>query len=187
MYFRVSSDPARANVFVREASHEFISLTDGRLLPPDTPIPFEFTMEVDRDAAGGRMEPRMDAYFSNVSLMHRSLVDTLVSAGADNLQTFPAIVVDPEVGEHHVDYSVVNVIGLVSCANMEDSQAEPLADLHFFHDLVIDPRRAGGRLVFRLAESTIDLIVHEQVARALQQRAFPGLVLEPLREARAAG
>jgi hypothetical protein len=187
MYYRLSSDLAGANVFVRETSHEFTSLTDGVVLPADTPVPFEFEMEVDRDAAGARAEPRMDAFFPNVSLMHRSLVEAMAAAGADNLQTFPAVVLDGESGRRYEDYVVANVVGLVSCADMEASESEPLADLHFFHDLVIDPRRAAGRAVFRLAESTIDVIVQERVAAALDRRAFTGLVLEPLREAGASG
>jgi hypothetical protein len=80
------------------------------------------------------------------------------------------------------DYVVANIVGLVACADISGSDATPYADVHYFHSLAINPKKTGGALMFRLAESRIDVIVADQVAKALRTANFRNLVLEPLGE-----
>ncbi len=183
MYYRLESDNVESNVFMQQTSHEFTSLIRGALLPTDTPVPFTFNMEVGKDEDGKPMEPRMDAFFPEGNLMKKALVETLRRVGVDNLQTFAAVITDPRTGGTIDAYAVVNVVGLVSCANMAESQASPLADVHYFRELVIDPAKTGDSLLFRLAESQMEIIVHEKVAAAIKAGGFEGVVLEPVREA----
>ena len=182
MYYRLDSDLAEQNVYLEAQSDDFISVISGAPLPADTPVPFRYVMEVDSDEEGEPMQPVMFSYFPGDSLMHKKLIDTLQKAGVDNLQTFPAIIENSETGEENRDYAVANVIGLVSCADLDQSESEPLADVHYFHKLIIDPKRTHGLLLFRLAESQMEIIVEEKVAAAIRAGNFQGVVLEPLDE-----
>jgi hypothetical protein len=183
MHFRLGSDLTDCNVYLERAFGGRVSFTRGELLPADLATPLRFTMEVDLDTDGNPMEPRLDAYFPEESVMDKRLVAAMQAAGVDNIQTFPAVLTNARTGQVINDYFVVNVVGLVACANIEESETEPLADVYYFHNLVIDPKKTRGMLLFRLAESQMEIIIDEKVARAIENGRFIGLVLEPLAEA----
>ena len=183
MYYRLDRDAVSGNVYIERAFTQWASFITGQPLTDGLPLPVPFRLDVDLDEDGRPMAPRLDAYFPEESLMHKSLVEVIRGAGVDNIQTFPAVLTDSRSGQRTSDYLVINVVGLVSCANLERSEAEPLADVYYFHELVIDPGRVGALLMFRLAESQMETIVHERVAEAIRHGQFTGVVLEPLSEA----
>lgn len=185
MYYRLDSDSGTENVFFERESHPFELMIDGTPLPDDTPVPFEFSMEVDTDEEGEEQPPRMLAFVSEPCLMQKRFLQVLQSAGVDNIQAFPAVVTDSNSGKKYKDYLAANVIGMVSCANVGESTTSPLADVYYFQDLVIDPGKTGDLRLFRLAESQMEIIVDEKVAQAIEAGGFDGVVLEPLREASA--
>jgi len=182
MYYLLDVDRILMNVYVKKDSHDFVMMIDGSPLADDIEVPFHFRMEADEDENGELEEPCMYAYFPNVRLMQKKLVETLRSAGVDNIQTFPAVITHPETNNTYDDYLAVNIIGMVSCANVEASTTSPLADVYYFHNLVIDPQKVKDLLIFRLAESQINVIIHEKVAREIEKGDFEGIVLEPLQE-----
>jgi Immunity protein family (Imm11) len=182
MYFKLGIDYANLNVTVYPESHFSAdqSLTRGRLLPENIATPFKFRLEVAKDADGIPEVPVLYAYFPNAAIMEKRLVATLQAAGVDNLQVFPAVVVNHQAGTVIENYLAVNVVGMVSCADMSKSTAKPLADVHFFLKLEIDPGKARDALMFRLAESPMEIIVHEKTAKAIEDGGFTGIVLEPV-------
>lgn len=123
------------------------------------------------------------AYYPNECLMSCQMVEDIKQAGADNLQILPAMVKDVETGMLLGDYLVVNVIGMVSCADMEKSEYDPLGEASYYHELVIQESKIHDLLVFRLAEYPPDIIIHETIANALMDKQHNGLVLEPLKSA----
>jgi hypothetical protein len=194
MYYRLDMSKAEQNTFVRSVSHRAITLTSGQPLDTVSDLPFKFEMEVtesydqfDPDFEGepeqGTPEPRVYAYYRNVSLMHHSMVDALRGAGVDNIQSFPAVITLHDPPTEFRDHMVVNVIGVVSCANLSASESEPLGELNYFLNLVIDPARTKGLRLFRLAEYPPEILVDEQVASVLRKGQFEGLTLEPVAEA----
>jgi len=193
MYYRLDTNKAEQNTFVRSVSHREIALTSGRPLDDVHDLPFLFEMEVtesydqfDPDFEGdpeAEPQPRLFAYYRNCALMHRDMVDALRSAGADNLQAFAALISLKGSGETFHDHLVVNVVGVVSCANLAASETQPLGELHYFLHLAIDPKRTHGLRLFRLAEYPPEILVDERVAAALRGLELPGLVLEPVAEA----
>lgn len=183
MYYRLDVDLTVQNVYLDLETDLYVSFTSGSPLAPDIAGPFRFSMEVDADEEGEAMEPIPFAFYPENALMSRSLVATLEAAGVDNLQTVPAVVVNGETGEENQDYVVANIVGLVSCANLAESDTEALADVYYFHNLIIDPASVGDLLMFRLAESQMEVIVHERVAAAIRAGEFTGIQLQPLDEA----
>ena len=118
------------------------------------------------------MSPAMPSLFKGrVPIFSDALIAALRSAGVDNLDTYEARIFDPDSGQWHTNYKAVNVLGLVSAADMAKSTAIvhdgiPLVDVSFDR-LVIDTQRARGWLMFRLAENNSAIIVHEKVKQAV--------------------
>lgn len=84
--------------------------------------------------------------------------------------------IDPKPGAVFTNYKAVNVLGLVAAANMAKSEATvhggiPLIDVDF-DSLVIDESKTLGIKMFRLAESTNAILVHESLRDALLAKGF---------------
>lgn len=96
--------------------------------------------------------------------------------------------IDPRPGAVFTGYKAVNVLGLVAAADLGRSQATvhdgvALADVDFDH-LALDDSRTHGLRMFRLAESTNAIVVHESVRDALLDRGFgPDLAFHDLGQA----
>lgn len=148
----------------------------GQPIETSVPQPLEFTVELDEDdrdpdEPGVLLEMYQDSYV----LMTERLTNALRQAGVDNLQLFDAVIRDPRTGMVATNYKMVNVVGVVACADLRKSvytaSGVPLVDVSFDR-LVIDEKRAGGLLLFRLAESLSAIIVHDRVRQHLLASGF---------------
>lgn len=137
----------------------------------ELPVRFSYTSAGDKPLA---------AYYSGKCLMLRALVEALQGAGVDNLQVYPAVLTEKATAAEREDYCVVNVLGKVAAADMKQSQALSLGGGQVFTHLTVDAGKARGLLMFRLAESLVDVIVHERVAQAVTARRFRGVLLTPV-------
>ena len=187
MYFRLDADVADMSQYWEQQNNQHVMTIMGELLSVEEDaieLPFQFTVTFTPGLDG---EPRRQGLYDFVpstNTMHKRLVAALEAAGVDNLQTFPAEVTDGTSGVVSNDYVVANVIGIASVADLAESQSQELADVRVFERLVIDPEKAGRALMFRLAESQIEIIVAETVAETIRGGGFAGIVLEPLSESR---
>jgi hypothetical protein len=173
MYFQLECDEQRMSAYLKRENHASNSLVDGAFIDPvQEDLPFRVTYQ---DPTGS---PLFD-YYSGKNIMSRKMVDALKQAGADNFQEFATEMIDKQTGQVSHDYVTVNLLGLVSCAKISESDTSKLGSTFYFHDLVIDPAKTGGLLLFRLADSLIDVLVHEKVAIALRAANLRGVVLNP--------
>jgi hypothetical protein len=175
-YYRLLQDLDSLNVYIKKQSHYGgnESLKRGLIMPDDIDTTFHYTIEIEEDVD----VPALPSYDSAGPIFDKGLIKTLERTGVDNLEIFPAIINNLKTGESIESYYAVNVVGLVSCADMDQSEAEPIADVHYFLDLKIDPDKTKGLLMFRLAEQPTDIIIHEKVAKAIREGSFSGIVLE---------
>src|SRR5207245_9670689 len=93
----------------------------------------------------------------SVVRMTARLVRAVRDAGTDNVQAFEAVIRDPRTGRVATNYKVVNVVGVVSCADLglskyASSDGPPIVDVSF-DSLVIDDKRTGGQPIGRLTEA----------------------------------
>ena len=188
MYFKISGDiGGEPNVTMKKLNNESAMIRSGRLITDQAKayimeLPFRFAMKVRRNDDGTRQNPRFMAYYEATQLMQKRLFEALQRAGVDNLQSFPAVLSEDGVETPTQDYVVVNVVGTVACASVSESDSIPFADRLFFNDLVIDASKTNGLLMFRLAESLMDVLVHESVAEQLIKGDFPHLIITPLKQ-----
>lgn len=166
MYYRLEIEPSLNCGYLELEDNECESLILGRLInEADLVLPYPFKIRVNP-----RHNLAMNDFYPCRNLMSKRLVATLQSAGVKNLQIFPAEIKHNLTVEIIHNFVVVNVLAMVSCADLSKSDATALADAN----------KTGGALMFRLAESRIDVIVAEQVAKQIKKVNFHNLVLEPL-------
>lgn len=108
-----------------------------------------------------------------ILLMTRPLVSCLFDAGVDNLQCFPAVIVNPTDGTADTGYWAVNVLGIVRAADLAASRLAPSSSGSLigvdFESLVIDPKAARDLNLFRLAECVTAIVTHERVRRVIAE------------------
>lgn len=186
MYYRLSSENLKLNVRMNKLNNLDLIPIDGEPLDPEydpEELPFKFEMLVRKDLESGiEQQPTIYDLYSEKPLMSKRLVETIQAAGVDNIEVFPAVVTWEEKNRVIDDYVVVNIVGLISCAVKDQLDTSPIAGVDYFHSITIDPARTNNMLMFRLAESQIEVLVHEQVADAIKAGNFEGVVLEPVAE-----
>ncbi len=116
----------------------------------------------------GKPPEMFDEY---MCLMSAKMIDVLKKSGVDNIEVFPAKLVDGP-NSRTFDYFAVNIIGMVAAADLgksewENLDGEPKIDTAFT-TLVVNPDKARGLPIFRLAESTGTILVHERIKSALE-------------------
>jgi len=153
----------------------------GQKIDPtvELPDPLEFPLKrLNPDASDHG--PDLPEYFDGtIPLFRDDLIAALEEAGVDNIDYYNAAVTDPDNGQTYTNYKAANIIGCVAAADMDKSEATvhangPIIDVDF-DKLVIDPGRTHGILIFRLAESTNTILVHERLKDYLIKKGFTKL------------
>lgn len=145
----------------------------GRVITYDVPTPLEYALDPDYP---GELLPM---YKSAAPLMRSDLLQALAGAGVDNLQLYDAVLRDPQRGAEHRNYKAVNVVGVVSAADLAASRMMGTTDSTLidadFHRLAFRGDVPSDLLLFRLAESVNAIVVHERVKTAIEAAAIPGM------------
>ena len=160
--------------------------TTGRRFSEEIAEPLEIILEplsddYDPDDPDSEEGPDMpDCFLDEIPLLTNALIEALARGGVDNLDTYDAVLIDPETDERHDSYKAVNIIGLIAAADMDASNATvhpggPVIDVDF-DGLVVDESKAGGQLLFRLAESVNGILIHEELKDHLLSEGFDRLV-----------
>lgn len=133
------------------------------------------------DPRGGPLLP--DIFLTDIPMFSDRLIAILEGAGVDNLVKLRAEVEDLH-GQVHTNYKAVNIVGAVSCADLNQSVFRPTSEppLMKFRKLVLDEPRAHGLPLFRLGESTRFILVHEDVKSAIESANLLGVRVLPLDE-----
>lgn len=126
----------------------------------------------------------LDFYNIDALLMPRRLFEALREAGVDNIDAYETLIRNPDSGFETRDYIAGNLIGLVAAADLGASKvvggsADHMLDTDF-DSVKIDPAKAKGLLMFRLAENTSAVVVHRKIKEFLEARDFTQLsFIEP--------
>jgi hypothetical protein len=149
--------------------------------PEDQPADEEQPDETPADSG-----TLLEMYQLGGIVMTKRLLKALRDSGVDNLQSFDVVLTDPVSGGTNDRYALVNVVGVVACADLGLSQynarrGTPRIDTQF-DSLVIDEDRAGHLDCFRLAECISAVIVHDRVRQSLLERGFTMLTFQDPRD-----
>ena len=116
----------------------------------------------------------MPMFERGILLMRDDVIATLTESGVDNLDLYPAVLVDLNTSERHENYKAVNIIGLVRAADLSKSayvarRDPPLIDTDF-DKLAIDEAKAHDLPLFRLGECVSAKLIHRRVKENLEKR-----------------
>jgi hypothetical protein len=115
-------------------------------------------------------------YFGTPPIISERFWKALVEAGVDNLDVYDAVISSEDKKVVLEGYKAFNVIGLVAAADettkFSSDNPSRLLDASI-EQLVIDPSRAMGLLLFRLKEYSGAIIVHEHLKQRLEKHNFP--------------
>lgn len=160
-----------------------ISFKSGSIIEESMPAPLVF---MTRHTA---KEPPSGLHGKLIPIMSDLLIKALQEAGVSNLQCFPAEIRSSVDGSVWTNYKAVNIIGKISCADLESSEFTHIIDrpgpnalpLVAFEDLKVNSIRTGGALLFRLAESPGVILIAESVIdylRSIQSDEDWGITLD---------
>jgi hypothetical protein len=109
---------------------------------------------------------------------------TLVAAGVDNVDYFPARLVHPVSGNRSDDYALVNVLGLVEAVDKSKSTMTGIGGRlpPTLKQFTIDQKRAGDLRLFRLAESPRLIVIDESVKTTIEAAALDGVFIQRTQE-----
>jgi hypothetical protein len=119
-------------------------------------------------------------YFGTPPVMSDKFYEALVSAGVDNLVVYDAVLTSEDDKIQYEGFKAFNVIGLVKAVDLGKSvfsadNESRLVDAGV-ERLAIDPKKAKGLLMFRLAEYAGAVIVHEAIKQAIEKHNFPHVI-----------
>jgi len=119
----------------------------------------------------------LEFYDNPVPLMTERLHAALLAAGVSNLDTYPAVIVDPAADKTYGGYVAFNLVGKIKAADLGKSAFDP--SLPWFDSLELDPQATRGMLLFRLAESSNAILIHAKVKAAVEAAGITTLTYIP--------
>jgi hypothetical protein len=112
-------------------------------------------------------------------LMTRKLIQALEDNGVDNIQIFPASLLDKEGVCVSEEYSIVNILDCIRAVDMDASDVEIHPDfpdeIEFINSLVLDTSAVSNQMIFRLAENTQIIVVDEKIKSTIETRGLSGV------------
>jgi len=147
-------------------------------VPWTTGIPYTGRMKqlIRCKLDGGAIMP--DLFLVHLPMFSDRMLEVLDAEGVENIVRYRVELVAPG-GRVFTNYKAVNIVGAVSCADRKRSKffgdSEP--PLMEPEKLVIDARRAAGRKLFRLGESSDFILMTEPIKRALEKANLVGVRL----------
>ncbi len=177
MYYKIEPVFKDETITIDQISHWDYSLTLGEIQPEDFPEPIEY--QVDTEIGG----THLPTTFLSEPVFSNTLIETLVACGVNNIQTYKVDIVNPETNQRIEGYRAVNIIGKIACADMDASECERLIENQYvFRKLVINPQKTYGTYIFRLAECTQIILIHENIVKKLPPSISKDLIFVPVDE-----
>ena len=177
MYYLLSSN-SRKRRWIGEKPRPIkgMSWWRGAVIMLPVPNPLVFKLEPYVPSSPDDDQYMAAVIYTNPPLWRDDFIQALRDCGIYNFDTYNVAIHDPDDGTVHTNYKAVNVLGLVAAADMEKSIATvhdgiPLIDVDF-DELVIDEKKTRGISLFRLAESTNAILVHERLRDCLLEKGF---------------
>lgn len=175
-YYLMAQKVPENGTVITQISHELTLFKTGQLFDDDFEEPF--VCQLLGKFANGVMST---FYMSPAIIGTRQFYNDLVSCGVDNIQTKQVIIKDTVNNRIYDDYLLLNIIGRISCANMEESEYENIAEeVNVINRLVIDSSEVHGMKLFLVDEDTDCIVIDEQLYNCLSNKDYQDIYFEKL-------
>ena len=166
-YSLINNIRYESNIVIREPNNlpAEVSFISGKVITIPIKTPLEFTTNA---VQGDKIR---DFLRGSITLASKRFLDILQGAGVDNLQVFPVVIKSEKDKTTWDNYYAVNVLGAISCADLERSEYDEIMPGHYiFDELAIDAAKAKGALLFRLHEHTPTILMHFNVGKYISSQ-----------------
>lgn len=103
----------------------------------------------------------------------KQFYDDLCECGIDNIEVYPAVIEDIGNEREIKDYLLLNVLGRIACADLDQCDtSELIPGFQLIDELVIRKGTAGNRYMFLVDEDTNCIIVAEHVKNHLESKGY---------------
>lgn len=176
MYYLLSSNSRPRRRIAKKTFIKGLKWWRGAVITMDVPNPLEFTLDPYEPRSPAEDQYMGAVIYTNPPVWRDDFIAALQECGTYNFDLYNVAIHDPDDGTVHTNYKAVNVLGLIAAADMDKSTATvhdgiPLIDVDF-DELVVDETKTNDIQMFRLAESTNAILVHERLRDALLERGF---------------
>ncbi len=163
-------------LFDYEDDDPFRSWTLGSRFDSEPITPLQARLKMRKDSQ------LVELWKAPLPVMSIRLHKALLAAGVDNLDVYPIEFLDPKTGKVYSDYLAFNLIGVIAAADLANS------DFHAFdsgnraldfNSLSIEQGKTKSALMFRLAEATNGIVVHESIKHYLESSGIDTLTFLP--------
>lgn len=177
-YYLMSQKVPDNGTVIRKIGHRRIPLKTGEFLPRDFQPPL--TCQLLGKFSGGTMST---FYQSPAVIGTKQFYQDLLDCGVDNIEVQPAVINDVVKGIVFENYLLLNIIGRVSCADMDKSEYTEIGEgMNTMNKLVIDGNKTHGLLLFLLHQDTDCIVIHEQVYKHLKAKGYTDIYFEELEQ-----
>jgi hypothetical protein len=177
-YFRIQLDPSYVSWYLSQPVDDNQQHVDARLFTYGE----EFVGSLPREIPVGESGPRADFNFAafDMLVVKESINAAIAAAFNPRIQRFPVQIEGGIAG-----YEILNVLEVVECFDFEkskftvrsESDGNPVQakDLFGVYKLRIDPARAAGHAIFRIAEWSVAVIISEDVKNLFERLNVSGV------------
>lgn len=167
-YYLMSPKASDRGTVISQVSHDFTVFKTGQPLENFGSPPM--VCQLLGDFANGQLPT---FYMSPAVIGTTEFYRELLECGVDNIEAFPAKILDPVTDREIDNYLLLNILGRKACTDMDASKYHTLAEGAYIIDkLVLDPgflERDQG-YIFVADEDTDCIIVNEPIYRHISSR-----------------
>lgn len=132
-----------------------------------------FVVEIQDDYKDAQLLP----FFDVEPVMSYAFYEALLEAGVNNLVPYECILRSEDGTVEHKGFKIVNIVGLIRAAGKGTKFTGESRLIDASMDKIdIDETKAGGALMFRMAEAIGTIVVHETVKKYLESKNFPSII-----------
>lgn len=177
-YYLMARKVRENSTLLDQVSHELVEFSTGNLLPDNFEEPF--VVELDEEFIDGDMAT---FYMDPAIIGTKAFYQDLLKLGVDNIEVKQVVIQDNVNDKTNHDYLLMNIIGRVSCADMEASDYAEIGEgINVINKLVIDPSKVRDLSLFLVNEDTDCIVVNEHIYTYLKEKKYPDIYFEELEQ-----
>lgn len=175
-YYLMARRVDENSTLLDQVSHELTEFSTGSLFPNDFEGPL--IVSLDPEFENGEMA----TFYTDPAVIGRKeFYQGLKTLGIDNIETHGVIIKDVVKNIEIDDYVLMNILGRVSCADMDKSEYHELGEgMNVIDTLVLDATKIHSLKMFLVDEDTDCIVVDEDVYKWLKEQPFTDIYFEEL-------
>ena len=175
-YYLMARKVRDNSILLDQVSHELTEFSTGSFFSKNFESPLVVALD-EEFIHGGMATFYLDPAVIGTKQFYQDLLD----CGVNNIEVKPVVINDP-VNERTInDYVLLNIIGRISCANMEKTECGTIGKgMNVMNKLVINLEKVYSFDLFLADEDTDCIVISEKVYKCLTKKGYTDIYFEEL-------